>query len=98
MEFFQELQGNCNLGSANCSKLQASEYLEGLGQAVFLDKECKEGKSSQSPCSMFIGLRMGRDFCWMFIGQEVSSVFCKPGIYRKLVSQFLSFIFLWAPA
>ena len=30
------------------------------------------GKSSQSPSSKFIGLRMGRDPWQMFIGQEIN--------------------------
>lgn len=62
MEFFQELQGNCNLGSANCSKLQASEYLEGLGQAVFLDKECKEGKVQPESMQYVHWLKDGERF------------------------------------
>lgn len=54
---------------AGCSKLQA-----GLWRvwAAFSSKECKEGKSRQTPRSRFFGLRMGRDSWWLFIGLEVS--------------------------
>ena len=48
------------------------ESTEGLEWAVFMGKECKRGKSSQSPSSKFIGLRMARGFWRMFIGQEIN--------------------------
>lgn len=45
------------------------ESAKGLGWAIFIGKEFKEGESSQSLSKKLIGLIIRRDSWQMFIGQ-----------------------------